>query len=234
MTGTWNEHLHCPVCYDIYNITDCRPKVYGCGHSCCELCVKRSRSPLCPICRARIISTSVNFQLLDFVRVATSLGLISDELSDLSPRLLEDLMVQGSPLTFVTTQYGIQSAITLSTEGFLNSAGRKLTLEPYSRSDTRQIFSFRFDHCLGAIASHHCYGIVLDVADVHEPVHCPVYGFMFHGQQNQQFQYRDRRLYSISHGKFVTFNRETKHFSMAEETRSPLLIQEFGIIRRDC
>jgi hypothetical protein len=177
--------------------------------------------------------TSINYQLLDVVRDAISLGLVSDELDDVSFDKFKELMNEGNPVTFVTIKSGVQSAITFSGEGFLNSAGRKLTLEPYTRSNTRQIFSFRFQNCLGAIASSHQYGMVFDVASVDHPVSCPVYMFPFHGQPNQLFQYRDRRLYSVSNGKCVTFDREKQHFFMGDESESPSLIQKFGIIQRD-
>jgi hypothetical protein len=161
------------------------------------------------------------------------LGLISDELGDVSVDEFKCLIQKGTPVAFVTNQFDVQRAITLSNYGFLNSAGRQLTLEPYSRFDRRQIFCFRFDNYLGAIASQDQYGMVFDVANLDHPVHCPVYAFPFHGQPNQQFEYRDHRLYSVSYGKYVTFHCEKHHFCMMDQTDSPLLIQKFGIIRGD-
>jgi hypothetical protein len=171
---------------------------------------------------------------LDVVGESISLGLISDEIDEVSFDKFKELMENGNPVTFVTTEFGVQSAITFSAEGFLNSAGRKLKLEPYARSNTRQIFSFRFENCLGAIAAGHQFGMVFDVANVDHPVNCPVYAFPFHGQPNQLFQYRDRRLYSVSYGKYVTFDREKQLFFMADKSESPRLIQKFGVIQRDC
>jgi hypothetical protein len=160
-------------------------------------------------------------------------NIVCEELPVTSTPEIAELMESGTPLTFIAKGIAGQRAITFSDEGFLNAAGRKLTLAPYSRSDKRQIFSFRFDSCVGALASHQQYGMVLDVAGWEDAGRRPVYTFMFHGQTNQQFTYSEKRLRSVAYGEYVTFDVQTGECFLADAIESRQFVQQFGIIDRE-
>jgi hypothetical protein len=167
------------------------------------------------------------------VELALAVGRASEELQVSSSAEIADLMQAGTQLSFIAKGLVGQLAITFSNDSFLNAAGKKLTLTPYSRSNRRQIFSFRFENCIGAIASHQQYGMVFDVAIAEKGDCSPVYAFMFHGQENQQFEYEGQRLKSVAAGQYVTFNMESGECFLAGATDSPRFAQTFGIINRD-
>jgi hypothetical protein len=171
--------------------------------------------------------------MLGIIERALLTNVLSDELFPPSEAQLYDLMQKGTPLTFVAKGCKGNLAITFTQESYLNPAGRKLKLEPYVRSDKRQIFSFRFDDCIGAIASHGQFGMVLDAADSAAPRGSPVYVFMFHGGRNQQFEYREMYLRSCVNGKCVTFDLENRNCFLEQQLESPQFVQKFAILNPD-
>ncbi|XP_034246575.1 uncharacterized protein LOC117648264 [Thrips palmi] len=43
--------MQCPICYEVYNQQDRRPKIVPCGHTFCLVCLKSLRVKECPTCR---------------------------------------------------------------------------------------------------------------------------------------------------------------------------------------
>jgi hypothetical protein len=171
--------------------------------------------------------------MLGIVERALLTSVLSEELFPPSEAELFDLMENGTPLTFVAKGFKGNLAITFTQECYLNQGGRKLKLLLYTRSDKRQIFSFRFDNCLGALASHGQFGMVIDAADCGAPRGSPVYVFMFHGGRNQQFEYREMFLRSCANGQCVTFDLSNGNCFLEQPLESPQFVQKFAIMNRD-
>jgi uncharacterized protein YfiM (DUF2279 family) len=171
--------------------------------------------------------------MLGLVERALSIGALSEELVGPSDAEVRGLMQKGTPLTFVAHGVKGNLAIAFTRECYLNGAGMKVKLEPYARSEKRQMFSFRFDDCIGAIASHGQYGMVIDAADCNASRGSPVYAFMFHGGANQQFVYQDMRLQCCANGQCITFDLETGSCFLDHPIESPPFVQKFAIVNRD-
>ena len=60
--------MECSICQEDFDENDCKPFLMNpCGHSLCLKCINKLPSQLCPLCRGRITSQTINRGILDCV-----------------------------------------------------------------------------------------------------------------------------------------------------------------------
>ena len=69
--------MECPVCCETFSPTKHKPKIINpCGHSICSLC-ETKLSKKCPICRCAIISSIINFGLIEYLTTSKEQSALS-------------------------------------------------------------------------------------------------------------------------------------------------------------